>query len=77
MFVEKLERYNLAHFWCGGEAKGIHTFTRGISPKVNVMAWQGFELAYFEVAVQRFSHFVTGSPHPHFRRLAVTSVKNH
>ena len=25
--------------------KGVHTFPKGISPKVNVIAWQGFELA--------------------------------
>ena len=29
----------------------VHTFSKGISPKVNVIKWLEFELAYFEVAV--------------------------
>ena len=30
---------------------GVHTFLKGISLKVNIIAWLEFELAYFEVAV--------------------------
>ena len=40
----------------GGD-KGERTFPKGISPKVNVIARLEFELAYFEAAVQRFSHY--------------------
>ena len=42
--------------------KGVHTFPRGISPKVNVVVRLEFELTYFEVAVQPFSHYVIGTP---------------
>ena len=34
----------------------IHTFPKGISPKVNVIALLEFELAYYDVAVQHISH---------------------
>ena len=34
-----------------GGNKGVHTFPKGISPKVNVIARLEFELAYFEAAV--------------------------
>ena len=30
--------------------KGVHTFTKGISPKVTVIACLEFKLAYFEAA---------------------------
>ena len=31
--------------------KEVHTFLKGISPKVNVIAWLEFELGYFEAAI--------------------------
>ena len=34
----------------------VHTFPKDISLKVNAIAWQEFELAYFKVAVQHFKH---------------------
>ena len=40
-----------------GEDKRVYTFPKGISPKVNVIAQLEFELAYFEAAVQRYSHY--------------------
>ena len=43
------------------EKKEVHTFQKGISPKVNVIARLGFEPVYFEVAVQHFSYFVPRS----------------
>ena len=38
---------------------GIHTFPKGICPKVNVIARLEFELAYYNSAVQRFNHYAT------------------
>ena len=29
--------------------KGIHIFPKSISPKVNIIAWLEFELAYYDV----------------------------
>ena len=42
--------------------KGLHTFPIGISPKVNVVAGLEFELAYYDVTVQHFSHYHTVTP---------------
>ena len=39
--------------------KGVHTFPKGISSKVNVTMRLEFELIYFGVAVQHFSHYAT------------------
>ena len=39
-----------------GGNKGVHAFPKGISLKVNLIARLEFELAYFEAAVQLFSH---------------------
>ena len=41
------------------EYKEIHTFPKGIYPKVNILAWLEFELAYYDPAVQRFNHYTT------------------
>ena len=35
---------------------GLHTLLKGIRPKVNVIARLGFELAYYDSAVQHVSH---------------------
>ena len=34
-------------------------FHKVINPKVNVIAWLEFELAYFEAAIQHVSHYTT------------------
>ena len=39
------------------EDKVFHSFPNGISPKVNVIARLEFELAYYVVTVQHFSHY--------------------
>ena len=44
----------LTHSW---EDKGVHTFPKGICPKVNVIARLEFELAYYDSAVYRFDHY--------------------
>ena len=43
--------YYLTHSW---EDKGVHTFPKGICPKVNVKAQLEYELAYYDPAVHRF-----------------------
>ena len=44
-----------------GGIKGVHTFTKGICPKVNVTSRQGFELTYIKYVVQHFNHWATGT----------------
>ena len=39
------------------EDKGVHTFPKGIYPKVNVIARLEYELAYYDSAVHRFNHY--------------------
>ena len=46
--------------WAGRDKK-VHSFLKGIRPKVNVIGSLEFKLAYFEVAVQYFSHYATGT----------------
>ena len=41
---------------------GVHTFPKGICPKVNVMARLEYELAYYDSAVHRFNHYTTRTP---------------
>ena len=41
------------------ENKGVHTFPKGICPKVNVIARLEYELAYYDSAVHRFNHYTT------------------
>ena len=42
--------------------KGIHTFPKGICPKVNEIAWLDFELADDDSAVHRFNHYTMKTP---------------
>ena len=42
--------------------KGVHTFPKGISPKVNVIAQVESELVHFEAAVHHFHHNATITP---------------
>ena len=37
-------------------------FPNGVSPKVNVIVRLGFELTYYNIAVQHVSHYTTGTP---------------
>ena len=41
--------------------KVVHTFLKDISPKVNVIAWMVFELAYNDSAVQHLSLYAMGT----------------
>ena len=54
--------YYLTHRW---EDKGVHTFPKGICPKVNVIARLEYELAYYDSAVHRFNHYTNRTP-PNF-----------
>ena len=51
--------YYLTHSW---EDKGVHTFPKGICPKVNVIARLESELAYYDSAVHRYNHYTTWTP---------------
>ena len=52
--------YYLTRSW---KDKGVHTFPKGICPKVNVIARLEYELAYYDSAVHRFNHYATRTPH--------------
>ena len=51
--------YYLTHSW---ENNGVSTFPKGICPKVNVIAWLEYKLAYYDSAVHRFNHYTTRTP---------------
>ena len=53
------EQYYSTHSW---EDKGVHTFPKGICPKVNIIARLENELAYYDSAVHRFNHYTTRTP---------------
>ena len=59
ILLEEQLWYYLTHSW---EDKGVHTFPKGICPKVNVIARLEFELAYYDFAVHRFNHYTTRTP---------------
>ena len=44
------------------EDKGVHTFPKGICPKVNVIVRLEYELAYYDSIVHRFNHYTTRTP---------------
>ena len=48
---------------CGSKVdKGIHNFPKSISPKGDIITQMEFELAYYDVAVQYVSHYITATP---------------
>ena len=59
ILLEEQYWYYLTHSW---EDKGVHTFPKGICPKVNVIAQLEYELAYYDSAVHRFNHYTTRTP---------------
>ena len=56
ILLEEQQWYYLTHSW---EDKGVHTFPKGICPKVNVLARPEYELAYYDSAVHRFNNYTT------------------
>ena len=61
------EQYYLTHSY---EDKGVHTFPKGICPKVNIKARLENELAYYDSAVHRCNHYTTRTP-PYKERIKV------
>ena len=59
ILLEEQFWYYLTLSW---EDKGVHTFPKGICPKMNVLARQEYELAYYDSAVHRFNHYTTRTP---------------
>ena len=58
MLVEEQQWYYLTYSWWN---KKINNFPKGICVKMNIKVYLEFELAYFEVAVQHFSHNAMGA----------------
>ena len=56
ILLEEQQWYYLTHSW---EDKLVHTFPKGICPKVNVIARLEYELAYYDSAVHRLYHCIT------------------
>ena len=49
----------LTHSWGN---KRVHTFHKGITPKVNAIAWLVFQLNNYDITVQHISHLPQGHP---------------
>ena len=49
---------------CLGILKGANAVTKGICPKVNVIARLEYEITYYDSAVHRFSHYTTRTSPP-------------
>ena len=56
ILIDKPQRY------CSWWKMGVHTFRKGISPKMNVIVQLKFKLTYFEVTAHHINHYATGSP---------------
>ena len=50
----------LSSWWVGGD-NGVHAFLKGISPKVDVIAWLECERTCFKATVQHVSHLASGT----------------
>ena len=59
ILLEEQQWYYSTHSW---EDKRVHTFPKGICPKVNVIARLEYELAYYDSAVHRFNLYTTRTP---------------
>ena len=59
ILLEEQLWYYLTHSW---EDEGVHTFPKGICPKVNVIVRLEYELAYYDSAVHRFNHYTPRTP---------------
>ena len=59
ILLEEQYWYYLTHRW---EDTGVHTFPKGICPKVNVIARLEFELVNYNSAVHCFNHYTTRTP---------------
>ena len=52
LFLEGQMQYYIIHWW---EDKGVHTFPKGICPKVNIITRLEFEITGYDSAVQCFN----------------------
>ena len=70
--------YDDNHYTTGtsGVHNGVHTFRKGISPKLNVIVRLGFELDYFEVTVQHFTQY-TDKNHQLYRSRMSDIIRAH
>ena len=59
ILVKEQQWYYLTPSW---GIRKLNIFSKGISLKVNVVAWIEFELTHFKVAIQHFSHYAKGTP---------------
>ena len=57
------KRYSLTYDWGNKE---VHTFTKGICPKLNVKERLKFELANYDSTVHHFNHYTTKTPPAQF-----------
>ena len=73
ILLEEQLWYYLTHSW---EDKGVHSFPKGICPKVNVIALLEYELAYHDSTVHRFDHYTTRTPPGRKHWLAFVSTRN-
>ena len=53
ILLQERQGYYSTHSW---EDEGVYAFPKVINPKVNVIAWLEFELAYYYIVVQHFSN---------------------
>ena len=58
ILLEEQSWYYLTHSW---DDKGVHTFPKGICPKVYVTAKLEYEVSYNDSVVHRFNHYPTGT----------------
>ena len=68
ILVEEQAWYNLTHSrgWVGKE---VHTFSKSISHKVNVVVQLEFEPSYHDVTVHHITHHATGIlPSPRYKK---------
>ena len=59
ILVEEQWWYYSTYSWGN---KRIYTFPKGISPRVDIIVWLEFELAYKDVRVLHISHCTMGNP---------------
>ena len=74
IIVEEQQWYNLIDS-CGD--KRVHTIPKGISPKVNALAWLEFELAYLTAIIWHFNHYATGHRLTDYQYNIYTKFLNH
>ena len=60
--LEEQQWFYLIHSW---QDKGVHTFPKVIRPKMNVIAWLEFKLAFYDCGGQRFNYYNSSTP-PNF-----------